>query len=205
MAVTLSTVNKSTHIVLSNGNLTATADTSGPGPFNGRCDTTISGSQRISWRATCNVQASGNQDGLGFANASWTFTDNAFIGGDTFSLGYYATGGVFVNFVLLATIATWSAGQTFDIALDRGADKVWYSLDGGTTWNNDVIGNQNPAVGSQIGGITTGITGALMPGYGAAKDTGGVDTQWTFNFLTPFVPTGFTALDGDVLMGQAVM
>jgi hypothetical protein len=212
MATTWSTSNKSAHITLSNGNLTAVNDGSAGPPFSGRSDASISGSQKIYWETKLDVKATTNNDAIGVANSSWTFTDASFIGGDTFSLGYYPTGQVFVNFATLATIATFAQGAIIGQAMDRGADKIWYTLDG-LTWNNAVLALQNPV--GVIGGITTGITGNLFPSYETWQDSG-VSGQWTADFgATTFVyatifatlqAAGYAAFDGsDTLFGQAVM
>jgi hypothetical protein len=203
MATTWSASNKSTHVTLTGSNLIATADGT-TADVNGRSDTSVSGSQRIFWVMTFNA-GGGTDNGMGIANASWTFADGSFMGLDAFlSLGYYTTGNVFLNNGLAAAIATYTVGAVLGVALDRGADKVWFF--NGTNWNNDVIGNQNPAVGSQVGGITTGITGALFPAYEVSNLT--ANGQWTLNAgatVLPYpIPTGFSTFD-DTILSQSVM
>ena len=213
MATTWSTTNHGT-VTLTNANLTATATGGSPGPFSGRTDASISGSQLIYGEDFLNVSSSTN-DAVGFANASWTFTDGNFTGGDTFSLGYYGGGQVFVNFVQIATIGAFSQGATIGWAINKSAGLVWFTLDG-ATFNGGTALTQNPI--GVIGGIPITITGDVFPCYQTFQSSG-ILGQWTAEFgattfcyatlFTALQAAGYTSFDGgaggDTLMGQAVM
>lgn len=97
------------------------------------------------------------------------------------SWGYSAAGAVIVNTATVATIQTMAPGDTSGFAIDVGGQKIWIkNITAASGWNNDVIGNQDPANG--IGGISFAAM-AAGPYFAA-------------------VNAGFDTPTGDVLVGN---
>lgn len=67
--------------------------------------------------------------GIGFANSLWNNTK--YLGQDLNGIGYYDDGGVYLNAVLLATLATWTTGDFPEAAYDGMTDTVEFRLNGG--------------------------------------------------------------------------
>ena len=107
---------------------------------------------------------------------------------------------------------TITQGTAVGIATDFAAGHVWFTTNG-STWNNAIIGLQNPV--GNIGGIAISITGSALPIY-QVLDTPAV-CQYTADFgATTFAystlfaalqAAGYTSFDSssDTLMGRAVM
>ena len=149
---------KGTNVVLSNSNLTATA-----GASETSYETVLSvhgQSSGLIYFET--LQSSAASTLVGIANGSFTFGSGNFLGVDTNGIGWFgASGQVFVNgSALTPTIQTYAAGDTAGVAYDLGHSKIWFITYHGScgNWNNDVIGNQNPA--NNTGGFTlSGLAG----------------------------------------------
>lgn len=75
------------------------------------------------------------QNTLGIATAAAAI--NTDIGGDVASYGYAATGVVRNGGTTLTTYATFSAGDRIGVAVDFGANKIWWSKNG--VWNGDPV------------------------------------------------------------------
>lgn len=118
--------------------------------------------------------AHGTFDSCGISNATFNVA-STFLGGDVNGISYLADGRVFINSVNFITIQSFAQGNTVCIATDLDNSKIWFRTNGGN-WNNDVIGNQNPA---------TNTGGILLSGNGLAPG--------------PYFPTAFTANVGDSL------
>lgn len=106
-------------------------------------------------------------------------------------VGWLSGGGVYLRSVLAATWGTYTAGDTICVAVDVGARLVWLRKGAGGNWNNDVIGNQNPATG--IGGLNFAtITGTVYPALSAQLSS--AETMKINTGQAPFVgarPAGF--------------
>src|SRR5882672_9096314 len=136
MATTWSTTNKNTHITLSNGNLTATADATLDINFPGRSDTSFGTGIKRYWEQHVD-QVSLDNPASGVCNSTFTFGDNNFLGLDANGVGYYDDGSVVLNNVVVATLATFAAGDTISLACNSH-NKIWFRKNGGG-WNNDVL------------------------------------------------------------------
>ena len=200
MATTWDPANHNAGITLTNGNLTATGS---GGNQTGIATGSITTAQRFYWEVTINAQ--GGSTGVGLGNSS--FATASFLGGDGNSLCYFFSGSVFNGGSGIASIASFTTGAIIGVAYDFNAKLVWFTLNG-TTWNNDVIGNQNPAVGSQVGGINPpALAGDLFPAY-SVGNTEQVTGKFTNAGLAYSIPTGFSTFDtasADTLFAQAVM
>jgi len=180
MPTTWNPSDKTAGTTLSNGNLTVVFTATGNGVRSIYSDT----AGKWYWEATFN---SGTAPGIGFANASaalstvWTTPTNAVV-------AYNAS--IYVNNVSQGVAITVNTGNTMAVAIDLGAQRIWFrnvTLSG--NWNNNVA--NNPA--TNVGGLNIAVLGtplfALLAGTGAAN--------WSTNFgattLAGAVPSGFTA------------
>lgn len=105
-----------------------------------------------------NMTTSSTNWSVGIANNSFPQfpTGTAGLGGDTFGLGFYPVSppqALYYAGVMLASGASAdSSGDEIDECVDLDADLAWVSTPvmraAGQAWNNDVVGNQNPATGT---------------------------------------------------------
>ncbi len=153
---------KTSTVTLSSGDTVATVSGSG---MVGALDSIMSGTGRYYWEV---VLTDGAQAGVGLALYS---TDMSLaIGGDylgryTDQLGWYANGTVVTNNAVVATVATYTGAIRLCFALDTISWKYFLRVGPSGLWNNDILTNQNPAVGSQVGGIPvpSGIRWNVIP------------------------------------------
>lgn len=113
------------------------------------------------------VAVGGASIGGGIGNISTSVGRGQYTGVGADSIGWFPSGQVLNNNALSATWATFASGNTLGFAMDLSSNKLWGRVGAAGNWNNDVIGNQNPAVGSQIGGfaIPAGVlAAAVVPG-----------------------------------------
>jgi hypothetical protein len=144
--------NKHANVTLSNGNLTATLNTATT-----YASSYATGSGKSTGQYYFEVTLTSinpDKDGVGIANATEGTTGN-YIAQTTNSVGWRYAGGptysIAMGGILLA-VQNLTAGDTIAIAVDLTTKRMWVRSSSVTNWNNDVIGNQNPAVGSQVGG-----------------------------------------------------
>lgn len=212
MATTWDPSHTNAHIILSNGNLTATNDSTINTNFSGRTAAVISAAAKIYWEMHVD-QDNASSIGGGLALLSETFADNVWIGSDTVSVGCYTDGNCYSNGSIVSGgggICACTTGATMCFAV-IGGSKLWVRVNGGN-WNNDVIANQNPA--TNTGGVSIsalGFTGDTYPAMNTLNIDGVQPVgKLTGNFgataLAFTAPSGFSTFDGtDVLMAQAVM
>jgi hypothetical protein len=96
-----------------------------------------------------------------------TSSIGSYLGGLSSSFGWFGNGQVITNNAQVATWAAYASGNTIAFAMDLVSNKLWGRVGAAGNWNNDVIGNQNPDFGSQVGGfaIPAGVTAAaVVPG-----------------------------------------
>lgn len=183
---------KNAHVVLSNGNLTAATDATPTLHFAGRSATGIGAGSKKYWEVTINAVSAAHDGGVGVASAANTFADDAYLGSQASGLGYYnGDGAVFSNALTVTTLQAFGAGDVIGIAC-IGGSLIWFRVNGGS-WNNDVIGNQNPA--TSTGGVDISALGSVFPAYDLKNE--GAPAQLTANFTGSFgtaAPAGFTAL-----------
>jgi hypothetical protein len=183
---TWSPTDKSAAITLSSGNLTATSTGTGLSAVRA---TSAMASAKYYWEVTVGaVNGSSLQPSIGIANASMAL--NNYVGSDTNSVAIVTSGGVLLNAASLGAIGAFTAGDVMDVAVDTTAKKIWFRKNGGN-WNNDVIANQNPALG--VGGMSfSSITGPYFP---ATSGQNSPNSAVTVNFgATAFAstpPAGF--------------
>lgn len=149
-------------VTLSGGNLIAT-NSVGSGSFGNARGTTShsTGKFYIEWTVTVDA---GNQVGIGLSDTTQSFTSGFFNGGVAHSIGTTTTSTVSRLVFNGGTLGNYSSsgattGDVIGVAVDIGAGLIWVRSNAGG-WNNDIITNQNPALG--IGGFAIGLTGALF-------------------------------------------
>jgi len=161
-------------ITLSNGDLTATGSTIGSFRLSLGKTGHSTGKYYNEFFIVAQLAAI---DLVGIANAS---APQNYLGSDNNAIGWDRDGRTLITSSNQLSVATWTTGDTLGIALDLDNGKVWFR-NGAGGWNNDVIGNQNPATN------TGGISPAVAP------STSG--TAYTVNFgasaYANAAPSGF--------------
>lgn len=187
MTTTLDPNNKSSTETLSAGNLTATSSGIGTVASNRVVTAVKSYFEAGPSTLTGNVA-------VGLVNRSYNMAGGHILGTDANGVGYKQSGAVVINGATVATIQTYAAAAKIGVAFDCQALLIWFTTNG-TTWNNDVIANQNPV--GNVGGIS--LSTMTLAGLFAAisGDTTGavwnaVFSAGSFNY-TP--PTGYSSLD----------
>jgi hypothetical protein len=188
MATTWDPSNKSSTQALSGGNLVATSTGEGTVVAT-RVLTSL-----LSYFEVTIITLTGTM-AVGLVNRSYSPGTSALLGVTANEMGFRSTGAVEINGVTVATIQTFAASSVIGVAVNAQLGLVWFTTNG-TTWNNDVIANQNP-VGS-VGGISLASMtgGSTLPAAGGSL-TGavlaGVFSTGSFAY-TP--PTGYVSVDG---------
>lgn len=176
----------SNNITFSNSNLTITSSS---GLVHARSCIQLPGSPSLVY---CSFTASvTGANGLGITNTTLPAAGTT-LGADTNAVIYRSDGTVFTNNATATTLASYTAGDVIDMAIDQNHSKIWWRKNGGN-WNNDVIGNQNPA--TNTGGYTYSVTGTLLFVAAQISATSGA---WIANFggstFTYAAPAGFVPL-----------
>jgi hypothetical protein len=184
---------KNGHITLSNSNLTATADGTISNHAAVLSTKSASGSQNVYWETTA-VFVDNSFQGLGIGNSSITFADGDYLGVSTHGMNYFSGGAVYVNGASVTTLAGYSTSSVIGSALSIPNNKIWFTLNG-TTWNNDIIANQNPV--GNVGGLnltTIGVgAGPYFAGCSVLQTTDAFTANFGATSFTYSVPTGFVA------------
>lgn len=191
MAVTWNPADKSALLTLSGGNLIATH--SAVAAFGLVRATASLGAVAAYWEVT--VAPGSASMGVGFGNAAASLSN--YLGSSADSIGYQANGQVYINGVLVATIATYTTGDVIRVARNAARTKAWFAVGAGG-WNNDILANQNPATGA--GGISlTGLSaGPDFPMAG--QYTNDVATaNFGASAFAYAVPSGYAPPDVNVL------
>jgi hypothetical protein len=113
------------------------------------------------WEVQLGFTYAGADDLIGIANANESLGN--WVGESQNSVGWWwSTGQIYQNNATTTTIETGAPG-TADVmafALDLTHSKLWIkNLSSGSGWNNDIIGNQNPATntgGYSFSGLNAG-------------------------------------------------
>lgn len=153
---------KNSNITLSNGNLTATS-TAASGDQIVRATASHSSGKwyfELTPGSGTNQWSSGGS-AVGYADASAPLT-TTFLGGDTHSESAFDSDGLYFNAGrLLLWNSNYVSGDIMAIAVDLDNSKFWFKHNISGNWNNDVIGNQNPA--TNTGGVAFSVVGAVFP------------------------------------------
>lgn len=178
-------LDKESHIVLSNGNLTATNTLGGSDVLVRSTTSKTAGKLYLE----CNMTSVSSEGAIGVANSSEVLTN--FLGQTNNSIGIYKSGHIFLNGVNVLSGPSFVNADTVGVAIDFGGNLIWFrNTAGPTVWNAG--GTADPATG--IGGQSiAAITG---PFFGCA-DVSNSTSFLTVNFgATAFAasaPTGYLA------------
>ena len=185
---TLNPSNKSIHIALSNGNLTATGDGSGSG---GVTSTNVRSSGKLYFEVTVTTENS-QAPCIGVANGSYSI--NVIPGTDSdLSIGYNQNGEVLYNSSDQDIVGGINAGNVVAIAVDITDGIFWaVNLTTASGWNGKTLANGNPATG--VGGINISAMGSSLYALVGMNSNA---FEATINFgatsFTGTVPSGFSA------------
>ena len=152
-------------IVLSGANLVATSNAAATATVYAATPVTTG---RYYWEVLVSGAVANIAAGIGNVNSPPT--GGSWQGLDATSLGWW-TSGVFSGGANVGTWATFVSGNVLAFALDLISGRIWGRVGAAGNWNNAAIGSQNPAVGSQVGGlvIPVGVTAAaVVPGANLA-------------------------------------
>lgn len=175
-AVTLSGSNLIATVSSDTGSVRTNLRLSGKTYFEVVLGATLSGSSRV-----------------GMVGSGYRF-DTTLLGSstDNTGIGYDKGGTVVLNNATVATIATYTTSSNIGVAIDTFNQKIWFRVDAGN-WNNDVIGNQNPAL--NVGGISiAAISGTMSPAWGGSA-TSSTTLQANSASWTNTAPSGFSSIE----------
>ena len=192
MTTTFDPAHKNAAITLSNNNLTASTTSA---TFDNLVLSTNPLAAATAARLYVELTGGANSGpGVGLSTQSTNL--NSYLGIDSQSIGWLFDGRVLFNNATVATIATYTGAAILCLAFDLGTKKIWFR-NGAGNWNNDIPANQNPAIGSQVGGIsiTTLLSnGAVCFAYDLTSTQSGTVNFGATNFAQA-VPVGFWGWD----------
>lgn len=207
-ACTLDPTRVSTLMTLSNGNLSWTGTSNSLsacvygtlGYLAGTGSTNAS--FKLYFEATVNNIATGASFGPGIGLGVASSPTNEFLGQvGANSVGFYTHNGfVEIESDHVATYFTSTTGAIIGVAVDFFNQKMWFTQNG-TTWNNDIITNQNPA--TNTGGVpdlidifvVSSVYQTIYPGFNNGDGAAGnaITANFGASSFTYTVPSGFTA------------
>jgi hypothetical protein len=184
--------NKNGHIVLTNGNLTATSDGATAAYATVLSTKSAFGSQKVYWEVHID-NISNSFSGIGIGNGSVSVADGQALSSTNNGLFYVVNGGIYVN-GHQTDIAGYGSTSRIGCALDLLNNKIWFTLNG-TIWNNDTIANQNPA--TNTGGLNLATmtlnAGPYFAGASFLSASEGVTANFGATAFTYAIPSGFVA------------
>jgi hypothetical protein len=183
---------KTSQIVLSNGNLTATNTAGGSGDQGVR-STDSKAASKVYFEVQPSATAGGADSGFGVALAAATFPglgSNAASG----AIIYNNSRNVWINGTQVGTaVLTFSAGDWIGVAVDQVNNSIWFrNASTNSNWNGS--GTANPA--TNTGGLSiSGISGSLF--IACVVQVTNVSPAYTMNAgasaFVNAIPSGFSA------------
>ena len=175
------------NVTLSNSNLTATATAVGAVRSNFNFN-----SGKYYWECTGATWTNGST-GIGAALAAPALSG---LSSTTGAAIFFQSGAIFVNAVYQGAGVNFgprSNGDIIGIAIDYGANLIWFRVCPSGNWNLNLGGSANPATGSGGLGIGTITTAALLPAalFNATSDQ--IVANFGGSAFSGAVPSGFTA------------
>lgn len=200
---TLDAAHKGTNLTLSGGNLTFTSSTGSNSSVIGTAGllagTGSTNAAYLRYFEATAVAVGTVGPSVGIANSAQVISNWVGEGtGTAIGISAFKNGIVYYLNGSLTTIFTFANADVIGVAVDFFHQKLWWTKNG-TTWNNDILANQNPA--TNTGGVNTasntpfGTTGSYATVYPAFSNADSGDSM-TANFIGPFaysVPSGFSA------------
>lgn len=161
------------------------------------------GSGKLYLEVTASAVDGVNGFAFGLANASFTLV-TYYAGQDNNACGFQQSGNYWLNAVkIVPDGGGYAVGATAALAVDLGAQKLWFYSPATGLWNSGAIGAQNPATG--VGGIAIGVLGLplypVFSGYSSGTDTAILNVGGA-SFVNT-VPSGFSAWDVGGTTGPA--
>jgi hypothetical protein len=161
--------------------------------------TLINGNDKVMFSIFCSLDAPEtfpNGHFVGFGTTSMNYNGvspnpyNSYPGNDNQSIGLNSGGEYWYNGTIQSSgLPTWTSGDTIDVAVNLGNNKIWIRVNGGN-WNNNPA--DNPATSS--GGLgVSGLTSfypVLCPAYEG--------TMTILNNATYGLPSGFILLGSNI-------
>lgn len=108
------------------------------------------------------VVAGGPTMGIGIGDVSQS--TGIFVGQSAHSCGYHTDGSVYVDGVVVASYANYTAGDVIGYAIDQAASKIWFSKNGVWQSGDPIAGTGGaaitaatyyPMVAAELGGVWT--------------------------------------------------
>jgi hypothetical protein len=185
-ATTWNPADKNADLNLTNSDLTVTEGGAAGSYRSIRSVGSFTSSEKICFEAVIDVNTLNCC--LGLMNAADGL--NTYVGQGTGGVSIVLSSGlILITGGVGPTYQTSSAGQTVRVAYDGPNAKMWFQTNGGN-WNNDVIGNQNPA--TNTGGLD--VSGLAAGPYYAAATLYNQNDALTANFNPSSPPSGFVAI-----------
>jgi hypothetical protein len=186
MATTFDPNFKSSNETLSGGNLVATSSGTGTA-----CATRNLTSALSYFETTASTLT--GTGAVGLVNRSYNTGSGNILGSDANGVGFKSNGAVVINGTTITTIQTYSTSSVIGVAINASLLLLWFTTNG-TTWNNDIIANQNPV--GNVGGISYS-TMTLGPPLVPAVSGNTTGMVWTAAFTTFSYtkPTGYSSVD----------
>jgi hypothetical protein len=196
---------KSTNILLSNNNMTATSTGSsiaGNTPQTVRSSNSLN-SGKVYFEIT--MQSSTKDFAIGIINTNYNFASKAGIGGDANSMGYYPISpiqAIYVNNNQLTSGPTPDKnGAVLSVAIDFAAKKFWVTSPAmraaGHTWNNSPT--DNPSTGAGGASMAKLNSGPYFICFNNLEGGGVAVLNCGGSRFSRSIPSGFTAWDSLVL------
>jgi hypothetical protein len=157
-----------------------------------RCTNAIGSSDKKYFELVLPVVSVAADTGVGVATGNQDMSQ--FLGQSNEGIAMYGSGMVYRNNVLLTTYGTFAATSNVSIAVDRPNNKIWWRVNGGN-WNNDVIGNQNPATNTG-GQDISAVAGNLFPAFHVEHAGDSCTGKFASGSWTYAAPSGFTEIIG---------
>jgi hypothetical protein len=178
---------KEAAILLTNSNRTAT-NSGAPHNAAVRAQSNVT-SGKWHWEITVGTPWEGNGAAAGIATDEMALTN--YLGDQADSLGWYNDGALYLNELIIATVAGYAAGNRLAIEFDATAKLIWFAVGSGN-WNNSPTAN--PATGAEgisTAGIVNGTT--ISPASSLYGTTDSTILHTEAASFTRAVSSGFAA------------
>ena len=191
------------NVVLSGANLIGTMTTNSPSDSPMYAVESVT-TGRFYWEITLAGAIATIAAGIG--NILSSTGQGQYLGDGSNTIGWFGGGSVDSGASGIATWATFASGNTLCFAMDLVSGKLWGRVGAAGNWNNDVIANQNPAVGSQVGGVAipSSVTAnAVVPAVSVETLSDTATGKFASASWIGTPPLGFGPFDASTVFGWA--
>jgi hypothetical protein len=188
-----------THLTLSNTNLTTTGNANF---YNCAFALESVTTGKFYWEITLTT-ITGSSPTVGIGNTASAY-DFEYLGDKANTMGWSSAnggtpGGVVSNLTLIATWAAYtvaSGAVTLCLALDLINNKLWGRIGAAGNWNNDVIANQNPATNTGGAAIPSAVyANPVVPGISTLQINDVAVGNFSVGSWIGAAPSGFGPFD----------